>query len=158
LCLDAGARHLSNEPLQNLIVQRVPFGLQPLELGRARVRSVVPPALRLQRGYKRGRIEQQLQQRIEEPAEEPHQRTARVDGVIGNRVIRLRRGRQWTGRRGSGPAQLLEQFWIDIPRLENRFETTCREILNLLGREFYSMLLGDTIPNLPHDLLDIDLI
>jgi hypothetical protein len=60
--------------------------------------------------------------------------------------------------RSRAAPKLFHEGWLDRARIEDRFETACRELLNLLSRQLYPMALRDLSTDLAHDLLDIDVL
>jgi hypothetical protein len=55
----------------------------------------------------------------------------------------------------SAAAQLIEQRWIQAPRIEDRFEPPRREFLDLLVRQLDAAALRDPAADVAHDLLDV---
>ena len=93
LQLKADAGHLSDKPLHNFIVERVPFRLLPVPVGVAFGPLCVQARLLVQRADHRVRIEEQLQKRIEQSSYEAERAAM---GVVNRRV--LERERQFGGR------------------------------------------------------------
>ena len=65
---------------------------------------------------------------------------------------RLRRG-----MRARGLAQLLEQRWIDVARVEDRLESPRGQLMDLRCREVDAVTLRDPCADVAHDLLNIDM-
>src|SRR5688572_5011854 len=161
LKLQRRPRHLGHEPLDDLIVQRVPLRLPAVALGIALRRFDVELRLEVQRADQRIRVEEQLQQGIQHPPDKAHQPAMRVvdRGVLERecRLVRDPLGRPLCLGARASPERVKER-WLDRAWIEDRFEAPRRQVLDLLVGEIDTLALGDPAADLPHDLLDVNLV
>ena len=149
LHLDAGARELDDEVVDHLVVERVEL-LAPRV---ARGVALVQIRLDVQRLDQRVGVEEQLEERPEQRPQPADRAAVRlVQGVFAERVVRRRRLRR------ADPAVLLEQVRAHALRVDELLELDVRQLADLFFGVVHAALLADARADLPHDLLDVDVV
>src|SRR5574338_251003 len=143
LDLDAEARDLEHEVVDQLVVQR----LHPRQaVGRARIHL----RLDVQRFGDRAGIEEQLENGVQEPANAAEQPAM---GVVDRAVFEREVGR------GSflvpRAPELVQQVRTHARRVEKRVQFRIRQLPDFLFRVIGAALLADARADLPHDLLHV---
>jgi hypothetical protein len=126
--------------------------VQRVELLALRI-ARVELGLNVERLNQRVRVEEQLQDRIQQPPEEPDDAAVRFEerGILEREIRRRRQG-------GLGAAELLQQVRPHAARIEELLELDVRQLPDFLLRVVDAALLPDARADLPHDLLDIDVV
>jgi hypothetical protein len=149
LHLDARPRQLHHEIVDHLVVQRI-------ELLAARLALRVPRVqlrLDVQRLDQRVRVEKQLQERPEERSQPADRAPVRlVEGVFAEGVIGRRRFRR------ADPPVLLEEARPHPLRVDELLELHVRQLADLFLGIVHAAFLPDPRADLPHDLLDVDVL
>src|SRR5262245_36540283 len=107
-------------------------------------------------------IEHHPQQWLQQLADEAEQRVRRI--VQGGFVERVRLRAAGSpdihgyGTFSCGATELVEQLRLEAARIENRFEPSCRKLLDLLVRQLNAASLRDARADVAHDLFNIDAI
>ena len=157
LHLDARARDLGDQPLDERVVQRVPLGLRPFALQLAAGRFLVQAGLGVQRVRDRIGVEEQLEDGLQQVPQRAQQPVVRVeDRVVLELVGGCRFHRRDRCRRTGVLAQLIEEGGLQGARVEDGLETPGRQLLNLAGRQVDAVALRDARLDLPDDLIDVD--
>jgi hypothetical protein len=151
--LEADARDLGHEALDDFEVQRVPFGLPTISFGIAFDGFDVQLGLEVQRADERIRVEEQLQQGVQQAPGKAKRATVRI---VDCRV--LERERWFVGdlvrhARGSRRAasEAVQKRRFDRARVQNGLETSRGQILNLLIREVNALVT----PGLTRDAITL---
>jgi hypothetical protein len=146
LHLDTRPRQLHHEVVDDFVVQ----GVEPcVSLGIA----LIQLPLDVQRLDQWVRIEEQLQERPQERAQPSDRRAVRlVQGVFAEAEVRRRR------LGAAETAVLLEQAGPHPLGVDERLELDVRQLADFLFGVVHAALLPDPRADLPHDLLDVDVI
>jgi len=161
LHLDGQARHLDDEVVDHLVIQRRqvrPRALDPLELPLV-VR--VDGALAVQDVDDRVRVDEQLEHRVEHLPDgrdqpPPDASSRSVDVVVLEGVVLRRRLERGHCGRVVRPTVLLHQVRAHPRRIEELLELDAGQLPDLLLGVVHAALLADPRADLLHDLVDVD--
>jgi hypothetical protein len=149
LHFDAGPRQLHDEVVDHFVVQRVellaPGG--PLRVTRVQIR------LDVERLDERVGVEQELQER-------PEDRPQPADGSAVRLVERILAERE-VGRRRlwlAHPSVFLQEARSHAFGIDELFELDVRQLADLVFGVVHAAFLPDPRADLPHDLLDVDVL
>jgi hypothetical protein len=141
LHIDAQARRFQHQVVDDLVIQRFERRLLGVQL-----------RLDVERLNQRVWVEEQLEDGIQQLAHERQESPVRL---VKGRVLEFEVGRK---RRLPFAPELFQQIRSHATRIEELFQLHVGKLADLFLGVVHATLLADSRTNLPHDLLDVDVV
>jgi len=142
-------------------MQRVPFRLTAFTSGISLGSVHIQLCLQMQGADQWIRIEKELQDGAQKAPDEPQDPSM---GVVEGRVLEhidgLVRRARFVARHHvvGGAPERFEKLGLDAARVQDVFETSCGELVDLLIRQLHPLPQRNARTDVAHDLLDIDML